>query len=258
MAKHHCRSAPIEYPGATEEFIISERLPARKKKPNRYTPWDGSFALRDGRYAYWDFDSVTKQSFYHVLTIEDAELLACLEYFDQQEEASNRRVGEHSSYISQDYDCSYRADGFDSLSDAESYRQWLRDEDSSTAKPLPLKSEYAVIHSIVQQLPPKERRVFGLLYDSYLSEAEIKKLLQLTHSAWANEKTRFHEKVHRIFTALGYDVPKTAPDHTDNKDANYSDTLAEIEAKAEEAAELRELGRSIARELSEKESLKKR
>ena len=110
---------------------------------------------------------------------------------------------------------------------------------------------YAVIRCVVQRIPESERIVYELLFDSYLTEEEIKKELKLSDSAWSNRKTRFWDYIRRAFTDLGYDVPETlSNDETETEDEKRDNTLKEIKKKAAAEHEVWEWGKEMARDIA--------
>ena len=254
---------PFENDGIKVDVVSKWRVPKRMKARDTYTSQSWSYRLEDfddgiGQYAYWGYDKMLKRDYYYVLKIEDQELLETLTYYDRLEEKNNRDMGRHESLKWQqhlkklDLDDSDDEPVFDPR-DVQTFREWSCLTKNSEEKAVfPMKSQYAVIHSIVQQLPPKARRVYEYLYEKELSEVDIKKELQLEDSAWTNEKTRFWVSVREVFEALGYDVPnaveKAASD--EKQDKLYEET-ADFE---EEELALKQEGRQIAWELKETES----
>lgn len=257
----------VSIDGVKEEIVPAWKLPKRKKKAGKYSGRQ-SFLLEDGRYAYRDCDDDDgvhrKPVFYHVLTIEDENLLYYLEgtaYFDSEEEKSNRREGELLSYAymnsrkKQEVDGDYTADPMDE----EFFKRYQNEIDNGPGRSFPLKSEYAVIQCVVQQMTPTDRRVYELFYNTSLSDAEIKQRFELEHNTWTNEKARFLQKMRGVFAALGYAVPRHFSSETEvepNGSQRDEEMSAIILQEEEEEAIVQE-GRSIARERWAQESRKR-
>ena len=253
--------------GVTESFRGSLDGLARSNS-NRYTINHGSFRLKDGRYAYRDYVWMEepKRAFYHILSIEDEEILKLLDYWDKLEEKQNRRGGAVSDHESYAYQNHLQRDNEDeenapaSPVDKYLYTEWYRDEcainneDASMSRRFPLKAEYAIIHALLQELTPAERQVYEYLFAGKLSDEEIKGELHLEHSTWSMEKRRFLDKVRAVFSAAGYDVP--SPEELAGEREGYRARLNAIRAQQNEDAKDRNMGRSICREaaLSEQTS----
>lgn len=257
----------VSMDGVKEEIVPARKLPKRMKKAGKYSGRQ-SFLLEDGRYAYRDCDDEgsvhRKPEFYHVLTIEDENLLRYLEgtaYFDREEEKSNRREGELLSYAfmnfckKQEADGDYAADPMDK----EFFKRYQNEIDHGPGRPFPLKSEYAVIQCAIQQMTPTDRRVYELLYNSSLSDAEIKERCELEHNTWTNEKARFLQKMRSVFEALGYAVPGhcSTKAEAEQKRSQHDEEMRKIILQEEEEEAIVQEGRSIARERWELESRKR-
>ena len=86
-------------------------------------------------------------------------------------------------------------------------------------------------------------------YDSYLSDMDIKKMFELEHNAWSNEKSRFLGKLRTLFASLGYEVPEDMSVE-EAQQTQYEEALEIAIAEEEEyEAEVQ----AIARELREQE-----
>ena len=254
----------IEVEGVRQEIVSLWRLPRRLKKKTEFdacNDMNESFRLADAesatedeaaqtdgsgytepsksyRYAYHNYDKDAKRDFYHVVTIRDPDdpgVLNYLEYCDDQERSITRRASEKESYKEQNYLNAKEADDDDDSRDPmemELYRVWKRDEKTSRTKPFPIDAREGIIQTIVDQLPPAERGVFGLLFDSHISEADIRKELNIEANTWGNRKARLLKDVGRVFAALGYDVPepedkrgrKSASESVPENDSDEEDT----------------------------------
>lgn len=247
--------------GVTESFRGATDNLARARC-NRYTANHGSFLLKDGRYAYRDhvWMDGPKREFYHILSIEDEEILRFLDYWDKLEEKQNRGGGTVSDRESYAYQNHLQRDGEDEESstadpiDRYVYTEWFRDEcainneDASMSKRFPLRAEYAIIHAFLQELTPTDRQVYENLFAGSLFDEEIKGELHLEHSTWSMDKRRFLDKVRAVFSAAGYDVP--SPEELAKERDGYSARLNAIRAQQNEEAKERNMGRSISRELA--------
>lgn len=266
MKSRYLSLGPVEIGGVKEEIVKYEKLPPRADKAGKYSSRD-SFLLNDGRYVYRDCDDEDKPHgkpyFYHVIEITDPKLLEyleCLDYFDHQEEKKNRKEGEALSYKHLNYK-KREDDGDDDAMDPieeELYKLFQYADDSRKTKPLPLPSEYSVIKCAIQQMTPADQRVFEMGYDSFLSDMEIKRMYDLEHSAWSNEKKRFQEKLRNLFIALGYDVPKLPTeeelDQEEQKAQEYQEEYEKAIAQMEEEEAIEIEAKEIRRELREQEN----
>ena len=154
MAKHKKKNSSheyetIEYQGVRQEYISPDDLPKRMHKQTRYSGTD-SFLLEDGRYAYLETDDTGKHKMYRVLTIPNQKLLRFLDSWDKDEESLNRRNGDNASYLQINHQ-TYASHGDEHTNpvEIECYRQWKKAEETETTPHFPLKSEYAVIHSMI-------------------------------------------------------------------------------------------------------------
>ena len=216
--------------------------------------------MRDGRYAYLDYvrqDGKTNV-FYHILSIDDEEFLELMDYWDGFEERENRHSAENESYARLNYFKRVTDDGADPM-DKKLYSEYMAAEqavDGETVdKPFPRKAECAILDTLIKQLTPADRQVYEFLFNSKMTEVEIKKELELEHSAWTNRKKRFLEKVRAYFVALGYDVPTV--EELKQKKAKRVARLDEVKQYEQEQAALRSMGKSIAREAALMESTKR-
>ena len=253
---------PFENDGVKVEVVSKWRVPKRMKARDTYTSQSWSYRLVDlddgiGQYAYWGYDKMLKRDYFYVLKIEDQELLEALTYFDKLEEKNNRDMGRHESFEWQqhvkklDFDDSDDAPVLDPR-DVQTFREWSCLTKNSEEKAVfPMRSQYAVIHSVVQQLPPKTQRVYHYLYEKELSEEDIKKELKLEDSAWTNEKTRFWASVREVFVALGYEVPDAVEKAATEE--MYDKRYEKAADFAEEELALSQEGRKVAWELRETE-----
>ena len=243
--------------GVKEEIVDPKDLPKRAQKAGKYSGYD-CFLLDDGRYAYRDYDPEdtehNKPVFYHVLTIEDERLmgfLECLDYFDHEEERINRCEGEMKSRWHERYktrkDCG-EEEAEDPVETAL-YDRYCNGSNNQRTRHFPLPAEYAVIKCAIQQMTPADQRVYEMGYDSYLSDIDIKRMFELEHSAWTNEKSRFLEKLRALFAALGYDVPENM-NTAEAQQAQYEEAMGKAIAEEEEyEAE----AQGLVRELQEQE-----
>ena len=196
---------------AVKETIVNgKRLPG-KKRENRYTEHRESFQLKDGRYAYRDHDPETNRIFYRVVDVEDPVILHILDESDHAEEMQDRYEAEVTDAAWQAYlrrEESDEDENHPSPIDRMMYQQWRRNEGEAINNSFPLDPRIVIIECIVQQLPPKERLAYTLLYDRNYSEKEIKEMLGMSDSAWSNIKNRLETDVRNILTGLGYPVPE--------------------------------------------------
>lgn len=278
---------PVEGQGVVQWTVGSASAPKRART-NRYTKGSRSFRVKDdSRYAYDDHNSsdccsnacranyayrtnyayranyayrgefaVDQQLYYNVLSIDDGNVLEMLDYWDRLEEKANRQALENSSFSYLNYTQDLDEDGnaLDPM-DQEVYREWAAQEDGARGKRFPIKAELAIIHSIMERLSPKDQRVYRYMFEENMTDAEIKQAFELEHSAWANEKKRFLNRVREVFIALGYEVPTLA--EVKNQARRRADAMKKIESATQEEAELYNLGKSIARELRRMESATK-
>lgn len=244
---------PVEKQGVTERTVGPYSLP-KKARSNKYTKSLWSFRLKEGNeYAYFGQLYHDKARFYHVLSIQDEKYLEMLDYWDRQEEKAARQTIDNISFAQLNYHATLDEDG-DAIDpmDREEYQQWAQQEDSSAGRRIPIKAEKAIINSIIKRLSPTDQRVYRYMFEGNYTDAEIKQVFELEHSAWSNEKRRFLEKIRQIFIELGYDVP--ALDEVKAQAKKRNDRMAEIEKAKEKAALMAELEQSISRELKCSES----
>ena len=259
---------PVERQEVTEKTVHPDSLP-RKARSNKFNRGSWSFRLKededkedkdedDKGYAYWgQWCYPFKIQYYHQLTIEDPELLEMLDYWDRQEEKSNRFHQENASYATANYEMALDEDGSAlDPADRETYLEWVRDtEDDSGHHKLPVKAEKEIIHSIVEKLTPMDQRVYQYMFDEDWTEAEIKEAFNLTHSAWSEEKRRFLEKVRSVFIELGYEV-LTLEEVRREASERRKKMKAIDDARQDEAA-IGRLGKSLSEELRRIESADK-
>ena len=252
--------------GITESFRCSlDGL--RRERANKYNINSGSFILKEDNcadssthgakkgaytYAYRDcvWEETPKYFFYHLISSNDENIVAFLDYWDRLEEKQNRHGGAVSSYEQQNHLRWQAEEGEDDAgTDPEGkqlYLEWMRETDASEGKKLPLPAEYGVIHSLLERLTPADRRVYEYMFAGNMTDEETKQELTLEHSTWSMEKRRFLDKVREAFVSLGYDVPTQAELDKERKLRNDHMKLID-EQKAKEKKE-KDLGRSIARE----------
>lgn len=248
-----------EYPGPVEKQGVEERtvgpydLP-KKAHSNKYTRSLWSFQLKEGNeYAYFGQLYHDKARFYHVLTIKDRQYLEMLDYWDRLDEKAERKSMDNARFAQLNYRATIDEDGsaIDPM-DQEEYQKWVQQEDSSTGGRIPVKAEQAIVHSIIKRLSPTDQRVYRYMFEGNYTDAEIKQVFELEHSAWSNEKRRFLEKVRQIFIELGYDMPTL--DEVKVQTKKWNDHMAEIEKDKKKAALSKELEQSISREVRCSES----
>ena len=244
---------PVEKQGVTERTVGTYNLPKRARS-NKYTRSLWNFRLKEGNeYAYFGQLFYEKVRFYHVLSIKDEKYLDMLDYWDRQEEKAARQTMDNISFAQLNYDATLDEDG-DSIDpmDREEFLEWTQQEDSSTGRRIPIKTEKAVVNSIIKRLSPTDQRVYRYMFEGNYSDAEIKQVFELEHSAWSNEKKRFLEKIRQIFIELGYDVPTL--DEVKAQRKKWDDRMAEIEKAREKATLSKDLEQSISREVRRSES----
>jgi hypothetical protein len=244
---------PVEKQGVTERTVGPSSLP-KKARSNKYTKSLWSFRLKEGNeYAYFGQLYHDKARFYHVLSIQDEDYLEMLDYWDRQEEKTARQTIDNISFAQMNYNATLdeNGDAIDPM-DKEEYQQWAQQEDSSAGRRIPIKAENAIINSIIKRLSPTDQRVYRYMFEGNYTDAEIKQVFELEHSAWSNEKRRFLEKIRQIFIELGYDVPTL--DEVKAQAKKQNGRMAEIEKAKEKAALMADLEQSISRELKCSES----
>jgi hypothetical protein len=155
----------------------------------------------------------------------------------------------------QEVDGDYASDPMDE----EFFKRYQNEIDNGPGKPLPLKSEYAVIQCVIQQMTPTDRRVYELFYNTSLSDAEIKERFELEHNTWSNEKARFLQKMQSVFAALGYAIPRdfSSEAEVEPNPSQRDEEMSAIILQEEEAEAIVQEGRSIARERWAQESRKR-
>lgn len=248
--------------GVEETIIPSWELSERAAySKNMHNQW--SFWLKDGTYAFLDYDKCPEnkklRTYYHRLSIDDEEYRRFLTYWDRQEENAYRRFIENESYDQQNYykritEIDEDADPAADPSAKEFYMEWARDvaeeiiESADEDRKFPQKAEYGVIQDFKQKMTGNDWRVYRYLFDSELTEEEIKKEYKLEHSTWSNEKIRFLDRVRRLFVEMGYDVP-SAEELKDQRDQREA-KLKQIAEAEEEERSLLSMGKSMARELA--------
>lgn len=245
---------PVEKQGVTERTVGTYNLPKRARS-NKYTGSLWSFRLKEGNeYAYFGQLDYDKARFYHVLSIKDENYLEMLDYWDRQEEKAARQTIDNISFAQLNCHAVLDEDG-DAIDpmDREEYQQWIQEEDSSAGRRIPIKAEKAIVNSVIKRLSPTDQRVYRYMFEGNYSDAEIKQVFELEHSAWSNEKKRFLEKIRQIFIELGYDVPTL--DEVKAQRKKWNDRMAETEKAKEKAALMAELEQSISRELKCSESM---
>ncbi len=244
---------PVEKQGVTERTVGTYNLP-KKARSNKYTKSLWSFRLEEGNeYAYFGQLFYDKAKYYHVLSIRDENYLEMLDYWDRLEEKAARQTMDNISFAQLNYRAAIDEDGsaIDPM-DQEEYQNWVQQEDSSAGRKIPIKAELAVINSIIKRLSPTDQRVFRYMFEGNYTDAEIKQVFDLEHSAWSNEKRRFLEKVRQIFIELGYDVPTL--DEVKEQTKKRNERMAEIEEAREKEALMDALEKSITREVKRSES----
>ena len=244
---------PTEKQGVTERTVSTYNLP-QKARSNKYTKSLWSFRLKEGNgYAYFGQLYHDKARYYHVLTIKDEQYLEMLDYWDRIEEKAARQTIDNISFAQLNYKTSIDEDGsaIDPI-DQEEYQQWVQQEDGSEGQKFPIRAELAIANSIIKRLSPTDQRVYRYMFEGNYTDAEIKQVFELEHSAWSNEKRRFLEKIRQIFIELGYDVPTVEEVNAQIKKRN--DRNSEIKNAKEKASLMDELERSISREARRSES----
>lgn len=194
---------------AKETIVSRGKLPG-KKRNSEQTQHRASFMLSDGRYAYEDYDPCTDSCFYHVIDISDEKLKEYLDDTDHDEELYERYAGEAADYAYINHERLKAEDGdYEGMSPLEImlYRQWTEEMHIEENKQFPVDPRFAIINCAVQQLPPKERLTYELLYNSYYDEKQIKKMLRMDDQAWWNNKKRLDTDMRKILSRFGYDVP---------------------------------------------------
>lgn len=247
---------PEERQGVRETYVGPYSLP-KKARSNQFTRGRWSFRLAGGNaYAYWQEFYHDKIQYYHILNIEDEDLLEVLDYWDLMEERGTRRNWDNISFSQLNYARKLDEDGSAlDPEDQEIYREWVREEENATDCKLPIKAEHAIVHSIVEQLSPADQRIYQYMFSDNMSSAEIKQAFDLTASALSEEKIRFLEKVRKVFIELGYDVPTLEELQEENN--RHQDAMKEIAKAKKEEAESSRLGKSISSELRRSESTTK-
>ena len=209
MSRNKNVSREMQYDGATERIVYPGRLPGKKRNDD-YTEYRDSFALRNGEYAYKDWDEENQREFFHVLRIKDPELLTFLDEFDHDEEKDDRHADEATDYAQLRYEAMAEAQDEESsaspLERAE-YQMWLCPVSTEKSRPFPMDPARAIIQCLVDQLPPGEKETYDMLFNSSYSEDQIKAFLHLDDNAWWNRTKRLDNDVRRVFRALGYPVP---------------------------------------------------
>ena len=244
---------PVEKQGVTERTVGTYNLPKRARS-NKYTGSLWSFRLKEGNeYAYFGQLYHDKARFYYILSIKDEKYLEMLDYWDRVEEKAARQTIDNISFAQLNYHAALDEDG-DAIDpmDQEEYQQWVQEEDSSAGRRIPIKAEKAIVNSIIKRLSPMDQRVYRYMFEGNYSDAEIKQVFELEHSAWSNEKKRCLEKIRQIFIELGYDVPML--DEVKAQRKKWNDRMAEIEKAKEKAALSKDLEQSISREVRHSES----
>ena len=132
--------------GVTESFRGATDNLARARC-NRYTANHGSFLLKDGRYVYRDhvWMDGPKREFYHILSIEDEEILRFLDYWDKLEEKQNRSggtVGDRESYAYQNH--LQRDDEDEESSAADPIDRYVYTESVATKASIPAGMQSAI------------------------------------------------------------------------------------------------------------------
>ena len=244
---------PVEKQGVTERTIGTYNLP-QKARSNKYTKDLWSFRLKEGNeYAYFGQLYHDKASYYHVLSIKDEKYLEMLDYWDRIEEKTARDTADHISIEQLNYRAVLDEDGsaIDPM-DQEEYQQWVQQEDRSEGRRIPIKAEHVIVNSIIKRLSPADQRVYRYMFEGNYTDAEIKQVFELEHSAWSNEKRRFLEKVRQIFIEMGYEVPTIEEVKAQVKKRN--DRIRKNEKSKEEANLMDALEQSIFREVRRLES----
>lgn len=244
---------PVERQGVTERTVEPYNLP-KKARSNKYTKSLWSFRLKEGNeYAYFCQLYHDKARFYHVLSIQDEQYLEMLDYWDRQEEKAARQTMDNISFAQLNYDVTLDEDG-DTIDpmDREEFLEWTQQEDGSAGRRIPIKAEKAVVNSVIKRLSPTDQRVYRYMFEGNYSDAEIKQVFELEHSAWSNEKKRFLETIRQIFIELGYDVPTL--DEVKAQRKKWDGRMAEIEKAREKATLSKDLEQSISREVRRTES----
>ena len=247
---------PVEKQGVRETFVGPYSLP-KKIRSNKYTRGRWSCRLKEGNsYAYWQEFYFNKPDYYHVLSIDDEDLLDMLDYWDLMEERGDRKSWDNISFAQLNHAIAVdeNGDALDPL-DKEEYREWVDEERSTVGRSFPLKAETAIVHSIIERLSPADQRVYEYMFDGNMTEAEIKQAFELKHSAWSNEKRRFLDKVRQVFIELGYDVP--TQEEVDKQARQVEKDMKAVEKARREEAKMGLLGKSIKKELSRVESTTK-
>jgi hypothetical protein len=256
MQKDFQFPGPVERQGVTETTIGVYSLP-KKARSNQYTRNLWSFRLKEGNnYAYFGQMYHDKYRYYHILSVEDTNFLDMLDYWDRVEEKGDRRVVDHVSFAQLNYKkkLDENGDDIDPL-DKEEYLKWVYNADSAEGSRIPVKAANAIAHSIIKRLSPADRRVYQYMFEGNYTDAEIKQIFELEHSAWSNEKRRFLEKVRQIYIELGYDVPTLEEVKEERK--RQEKAMKKIKEAREEDGVIDALVKSISREIRDSESVTK-
>ena len=199
----------IQHDGATERIVYARKLWG-KKRIDDYTEYRSSFALNNGEYAYQDWDEDNQREFFHVVKIRDPNVFKLLDEADHDEEKDDRHAEEASDYAQLRYEAMAEAQEEEALAsplEKAEYQMWLYPVSEEQSRPFPMDPAHAIIRCLVEQLPPAERETYDLLFNSGLSEDQIKELLHLDDNAWWNRKKRLDNDVRGVFRGLGYQVP---------------------------------------------------
>ena len=195
---------PMESQGVKETFVGPYSLP-EKARCRQYTQGRWSYKLKEeNKYAYWQEFYFDKARYYHVMDIDDGDLVDMLDYWDRVEARGDRQAMVNTKFDLKPLD----SDGswLDPI-DQEVFEEWAHGEDSTADRKLPIKAEYAIIHSNINRLSPADQRIYQYMFSDNMSSAEIKQAFDLKRSALSEEKTRFLEKIRRVFIELGFEVP---------------------------------------------------
>ncbi len=247
MQKDFAFPEPVTRQGVTEKTVHFSSCP-KKARSSKYTRGQWSFRLKEGNtYAYWGEYHLDRVQYYHILSIEDEDILSMLDYWDMREARSERKHQDNASYAMSNYEKVLDEDGsaLDPM-DQEVYREWANQGDSSGGRKLPAKAVHAIIHSIIERLSPTDQRVYQYMFDENMSEAEIKQAFELKDSAWSEEKKRFLEKVRSILIEMGYDVPTL--DEVQEQEQKRGDIMKQVYSAKDDEDKTSRLGKSIARE----------
>ena len=167
-----------------------------------------SFPMKDGRYAYRDYDPEKDEVFYTVVDNVSSEIMEVLkeeghdELLDERYKAENEDFSSISGNIFEEQEDEECVSPFD----RRAYNDWFKREMApDIARYENADPRKEIVRMIVQNLSENEQHLFRVEYSSYMTMAEKLEEMNIpTAQAYCNRVTAMENHFRKIFSALGY------------------------------------------------------